>query len=309
MVLLLLLSPAKALSSSGLKSVPARLTSPVLPAQHAAVLRNARALTKAQIKSLMSISDDLASLNHQRYAAWDKAQTMACGGAFDGPAFKAMNLKDMDKKHIEAAQERVRVLSGLYGVLKPYDEIKPYRLEMGTKLDVNGTNKTLADYWRPHVVQALNDEFRAAPKGAQKILVNAASQEYAAAVDFDALSSDVEVVTCEFKTNASVYAKQARGGICRFCVTEQVETVDGLRGFTGDEGEWKFTSEREEPLSKGSQRIQRILSFERGATAPKNKGNKKAKAPEAAGAGAGAQQEEGEPAKKRARTGSQRSKK
>lgn len=284
-MLLLLLSPAKSLSLTATTKAKAA-TAPVLKDPHAAVLKAARKLSKADLKRLMGISDALAALNHERYALWEEAPPLACGAGMDGPAFKKLDMAHMSAEECEETQKRVRILSGLYGVLKPCDTIAPYRLEMGTKLAV-GEAKDLASFWRPHVVPALNEEFAAAAAADEKkVLVNAASQEYFAAVDAAALADDVELVTVEFKTNASVYAKQARGAIARYVSVNTIDDADGLRGFAGDGAmRWRFKGEREEPLAKGvTTRTQRVFTFEPAAAAApaakqgKGKGKGKAEA-------------------------------
>ena len=160
------------------------------------------------------MSAPLAALNFERYRDWEALDELPAAAAFDGPAYKHLSAGGMSKEQISECQRKVRILSGLYGLLRPLDEIRPYRLEMGTKLPIS-SKPTLAKYWQQHVSPALNEEFAAAPAGEPKGLVNTASKEYFDAVDVEALAEDVQLLTIKFPGPA-VYAKQARGGICRY---------------------------------------------------------------------------------------------
>lgn len=248
-MMLLLLSPAKTInlgaSVAGAPRLGApRFLSPAAGAPAAPVLSAARALGEEQLKSLMGISAPLAKLNRERYVGWDDLEEIPAAAAFDGPAFKKLAAGEMDAAQLKSCQARVRILSGLYGLLKPLDAVRPYRLEMGTKLAI-GDSPNLQAYWRPHIALALNEELAAAGKKKNapgKILVNAASQEYFAAVDAEALDPDVTLLTVEFPGPA-VYAKQARGAICKYATVNECETAEDLKGFTGEEGEWTFAGE------------------------------------------------------------------
>merc|ERR1719330_1311346 len=143
----------------------------------------------------------------------------------DGPAFRGFDGKSLSAAERTAAQAKVRVLSGLYGVLKPFDAIRPYRLEMGSALKTDrGAN--LYAYWGDTIAKSLG-------KGA-KVIVNAASQEYWKSVKVEALG--VPVVTVEFPGPA-VFAKKARGLICRFAVTAKCAKPEDLKKFTGAPGD------------------------------------------------------------------------
>ncbi len=182
----------------------------------------------------MSISDSLGQLNYERNQEWQLPFTEENAKqaiyAFNGDVYRGLDAYTIPKEKLDKVQDTVRIISGLYGILKPLDLIQPYRLEMGTKFPV-GKNKNLYEYWRKKVTQALNDELKD-----DEVFVNLASIEYFKAIDTKVLKVPVISVTFkEFKNgeykNISVFAKIARGLMARYIIDTDAKTVDDLKGF------------------------------------------------------------------------------
>jgi cytoplasmic iron level regulating protein YaaA (DUF328/UPF0246 family) len=253
---LILLSPAKTLNFES--KLPAALASvtpaaPSMAGQANELVSACAALSKPQLKSLMSLSDSLAALNHGRFADFDAQPERVAIGAFEGAAYKGMDARSLDADDLGYLQSSLRILCGLYGVLRPYDAIRPYRLEMSTKLAV-GSHANLYAYWGDALTESLNAEIDAT---AAPFVLNVASQEYAKSVKLAALRAPV--VTANFPGPA-VHAKEARGAITRYCAEQRVTRPDELRGFTGRAGEWAYV-EAESTETK--------LVFHRGAAPAK----------------------------------------
>ncbi|RLJ62559.1 hypothetical protein CLV86_2166 [Lacinutrix venerupis] len=186
------------------------------------------------ISELMHVSDALGQLNYERNQDWQLPFTTEnarqAAYAFSGDVYKGLDAYTISKDKIDVLQEKVRILSGLYGILKPLDLIQPYRLEMGTKLPI-GTKKNLYEFWKKDVVKALNEELQD-----DEVFVNLASKEYFKAIDVKALK--VPVVTVDFKEFkngkykiVAFYAKLARGLMARYIVDTNAKTIDDLKGF------------------------------------------------------------------------------
>eukprot|EP00932_Pfiesteria_piscicida_P016620 SRR837773.3535.p1 GENE.SRR837773.3535~~SRR837773.3535.p1 ORF type:complete len:287 (-),score=114.62 SRR837773.3535:204-935(-) len=174
----------------------------------------------------MGVSDTIAAKDVERYKNWDKAPRKAACLAMDGPAFQGFEGKSLSPKDRKVAQGKVRILSGLYGVLKPFDAIRPYRLEMGCGLKTS-RGKNLYEFWGETIAQHVS-------QGA-KVIVNAASQEYFKAVKPSGLRG-LKVVTVDFPGPA-VFAKKARGLICRYAVLHNCQKPEDLKKFTGADGD------------------------------------------------------------------------
>ena len=239
---LLLLSPAKTLNFDSALSVPLRtasVTQPRFAVQSSEICSELAKLSCPQIKSLMGLSDSLAALNHGRFANFDQQAGRLALGAFEGAAYKGLDAHTLNKDELAYLQDSLRILCGLYGVLAPFDEIRPYRLEMSTRLKV-GQHANLYRFWATEgsdITKSLRDELASRPDGASKFVLNVASQEYAKAVDLAALG--VPVITAVFPGPA-VHAKQARGAMVRFCARERVVEPRALAAFSGENGEWSF---------------------------------------------------------------------
>jgi hypothetical protein len=221
--------------------------------QTAELAEVARKLKARDLKRLMSISDQLALLNYERFQAFDPQgeEGVQAALAFNGDVYTGLQARALDKASLAWAQDHLRILSGLYGVLRPLDVIQPYRLEMGVRLKTR-RGASLYEFWGASIAEALN----AAAEGHQDpTLVNLASQEYFAAVKREALS--IPLVTCQFKELkdgeariVSFFAKKARGLMARHVIDRRLQSVDGLKDFTeggyafdpgrSSEAEWVF---------------------------------------------------------------------
>ncbi len=198
-----------------------------------------RELNPDDISALMKISPALGELNHQRFMNWttpftpDNARAAAL--AFKGDVYMGMQPQDFTKRDFQFAQKHLRILSGLYGLLKPLDLIQPYRLEMGTRFE-NSQGKDLYSFWDHKITEALNADLKASKS---KILVNLASNEYFKSVKKTAL--DAEIVTPVFKDLKngnykiiSFYAKKARGLMSAYIVKNRPKTLDDLKEFDSE---------------------------------------------------------------------------
>ncbi|WP_395044981.1 peroxide stress protein YaaA [Flavobacterium sp.] len=188
-----------------------------------------------QLMQLMSISDKLADLNWQRNQERDVANLSIENSrpaifAFNGDVYLGLDAYSLSEEKIKVVQEKLRILSGLYGLLKPLDLIQPYRLEMGTKLSI-GKNKNLYEFWKSTVTKELNSQLKK-----DELFINLASNEYFEAVDIKKLKA--KIITPEFKDYKdgklkmiSFFAKKARGMMVRYIIDTNAETIDELKGF------------------------------------------------------------------------------
>lgn len=234
--MLIVLSPAKALDfTSGPPSAP--LTLPELGEETAELAKATKKLTASDLKRLMSLSDNLAKLNRERFQAFDAAseEGLQAAFAFNGDVYTGLKARELDKKGLAWAQDHVRILSGLYGVLRPLDAIQPYRLEMGARLKTK-RGASLYDFWGPRIAEALN---QAAARHKDKTLVNCASGEYFGAVDRTALK--LPVLTCKFLEEKdgearmiSFFAKKARGLMARYAIDHRIDKAADLKGFDSE---------------------------------------------------------------------------
>lgn len=232
--MLTVISPAKSLDMEPVSLTP---TQPDFQADAVRLAKTAKNLTLGELKGLMSISDDLARLNRDRFRAF--AETPAVEAvkpaalAFNGDTYQGLDAKTLTADDLAWAQDRLRILSGLYGLLRPLDAIQPYRLEMGSRLKTRrGTS--LYAYWGDAIASALNKQ--AAFVGTD-VLVNCASQEYFGAADRKALK--LRVITPHFMEVkddrpriVSFFAKRARGAMARYIIQHRITHLDDVRGFS-----------------------------------------------------------------------------
>jgi uncharacterized protein len=248
--MLIVLSPAKRLdfaeAPADLPATRHRFTDDVK-----SLSVTARRQTQADLRRLMGISDDLAKLNQQRFKAFDaEADTgLQAALAFAGDVYQGLDARSLSAADLNWAQDRLRILSGLYGLLRPLDRIQPYRLEMGTRLKTR-RGASLYDFWGDRISKQLNADAQAHD---DPTLINLASQEYFGAIDARALK--IPVVTCHFREGAkdgggetriiSFFAKKARGAMARFAVENRVDRAEGLKDFTADGYAFDKTSSTE----------------------------------------------------------------
>ena len=241
--MLTLLSPAKKLD---LAPSEAPMSAPRFPDDTARLVAAARALGVDDLRRLMSISEPLARLNRDRYRDWDTAPEKAAIHAFAGDTYTGLDAATLPDDAQRYAQDRLRILSGLYGLLRPQDALKPYRLEMGSRL-AGPWGRDLYAFWGDRIARALNADAEAV--GA-RILLNCASREYAAAIDRDALG--LPVVTPVFLEDkpggpkiVGFFAKQARGAMARFVLENRIEDPADLRAFAS--GGYDYQPDRSTP--------------------------------------------------------------
>lgn len=235
--MLTVISPAKSLDETPSDAVT---TTPAFADDTAKLLVTAKRQGIGDLQRLMSISEKLARLNRDRFRDWDVATEKPAVLAFAGDTYTGLDAGSMDADALRWAQDRLRILSGLYGLIRPMDALKPYRLEMGTKLRTR-RGKDLYAFWGDRLAKALDQ--RAEETGAQHLL-NCASIEYFGAVDRKALALPVITPTfLEERAGAtkqiSFFAKQARGAMARFACENRIERADDLRGFTTGGYEWQ----------------------------------------------------------------------
>jgi len=239
----IIVSPTKSLDFES--KVPTNLhTQPRFLEQSKKLNAKLKALSKTEISSLMSISDALSQLNYERNQAWEtpftKENAKQAVYSFTGAVFKGIDVNSLAEEKIPVLQDRLRILSGLYGLLKPLDLIQPYRLEMGTKLKV-GNTENLYKFWNDELANSLNEELKE-----QELFINLASTEYFKAIPTKALK--VPMITPVFKDLKNgqykivmTYAKKARGLMVRYIIDNDVNTLEELKGF--DKDKYRFSEE------------------------------------------------------------------
>ncbi|WP_299966465.1 peroxide stress protein YaaA [uncultured Roseobacter sp.] len=247
--MLVVVSPAKRLDWA---ERAVTTTEPDFQEDAVRLVKTARNLTLGALKDLMGLSDDLARLNRHRFAAFeatpDGEATRPAALAFAGDTYQGLEAESLSDDEMRWAQDHLRILSGLYGVLRPLDAIQPYRLEMGSKLKTR-RGKTLYQYWRDDLSKALNAQAEAT---GSDVLVNCASQEYFGAVDLKALS--LRVITPAFMEDkgdgkgpriVSFFAKKARGAMARFIIQKRLSDPADLQGF--ETGGYQYQPDLSEP--------------------------------------------------------------
>ncbi|MEO0939476.1 MAG: peroxide stress protein YaaA [Pseudomonadota bacterium] len=234
--MLVVISPAKRLDWTE-RNV--ETTQPAMQGDAVRLAKTARNLTLGKLKALMDLSDDLARLNRDRFQAFEAEPgleaTRPALFAFAGDTYQGLDAETLGPDDIAYADDHLRILSGLYGLLRPRDAIQPYRLEMGSRLKTRrGTS--LYDYWKDDIAKALNAQ--AAAQGTD-LLVNCASQEYFGAVPVKALK--LRVITPKFLEEkngtakmVSFFAKRARGAMARWVVQNRATTAEALQSFDAD---------------------------------------------------------------------------
>ncbi len=236
--MLILLSPAKTLdfdTAARTKSV----TQPVFPDESQALVDVLKKYKAGRLGKLMNISDSLAQTNAERYQQWrlpfPEGQARPCIQAFKGDVYIGLEAETMSLADIKRAQKHIRILSGLYGVLKPLDMMLPYRLEMGTALKTR-KGKNLYDFWGDKITNSLNEELQAFK---QPFVVNLASNEYFKSVKKNALTAPLitPVFKDESKKDKGTYkvvgffAKKARGAMARYLVDQRCSDLEGVKSF------------------------------------------------------------------------------
>src|SRR5690606_15567564 len=241
--MLLLLSPAKKLDYDS----PVRTTlhtQPLFVDHSAELIQVLKKKSASEIAALMKLSDTLAKLNVERYAAWKPEFNLTNSRqavlAFNGDVYEGLDAPGLSDAQLEWAQEHVALLSGLYGVLRPLDLMQPYRLEMGTRLQTQ-KGKNLYEFWGTTIASYLNQRLadQATGKRQEAIILNLASEEYFKSVDLKTLQARVvQCVFQDYKNGAwkviSFHAKRARGLMARYVIENKINQVEKLQGFDAE---------------------------------------------------------------------------
>ncbi len=255
--MLIVLSPAKTLDYET-RPQTRKATQPALLERSAALVDDARKLSPQDIGALMGVSDKLAELNHQRFMNWGEPFTLDNAKqsvlAFKGDVYTGLDADTMKVADLDYAQQHLRILSGLYGILRPLDLIQPYRLEMGLKFENSG-GRNLYEFWGGDITTALNKQLKSLNSD---VLVNLASNEYFRSVRPGELNADIITPVFKDRKNGkykviSFFAKKARGQMARYAIDKRLEKVTELKKFKVDgyrynagestAREWVFTRE------------------------------------------------------------------
>jgi uncharacterized protein len=239
--MLTILSPAKTLNFEP-QLITKKSSIPVFSEEAEVLVEVLKTLTASDIEKLMSVSPKLAALNYERYQMWNPVRKNSKQAilAFDGDVYDGLDAKSLSEKQLNSAQKRIRILSGLYGVLKPLDLIQPHRLEMGTPLVVKDY-KNLYAFWQDKIVSNIN---MALDENGNNVLVNLASKEYFKSIDSKKLNGSVITVDFKDRKNGtyqiiSFFAKKARGLMSRFILENKITRPGDLKAF--DTGGYYFS--------------------------------------------------------------------
>jgi len=251
--MLIVVSPAKTLDYE----TPAKTSITTVPDflnDSQELINRLRRFSSLDIAELMKVSKKIADLNFERYEAWNKKFTTKNAKqavlAFKGDVYTGLDAESFTAKDFKYAQAHFRILSGLYGLLRPLDLMQPYRLEMGTRLETD-RGKNLYEFWGSTITEGLNQQLK---KIKSSYLINLASNEYFKSVKPKQLKA--EIITPEFKEYKNgdykmigIYAKKARGMLSRYIIKNQLADPEGIKSFS-DEG-YKFNKS----LSKGNKLV------------------------------------------------------
>lgn len=249
----ILLSPAKKLNWE-CNYPPLKYAQPALWNKTIRLAKALKKMSSKKIGALMNLSFDLAQLNYDRYQNFQENQneTISKPAAFlfNGEAYTGLNIESYNENELQIANEKLRILSGLYGVLKPLDFIQPYRLEMGTKLSL-GRHKNLYEFWNKDINKQLSNEMKTSD-----VVVNLASSEYFKAAHLkDFKQRIITPVFKDFKNGSyktiMVFAKKSRGAMSKYIIQNDLQNVELLKNFDVDgyeynvnlstENDWVFT--------------------------------------------------------------------
>lgn len=235
--MLLLISPAKTLDFS--ETPLKQYTQPVFSKESKKLVSILKNMQAEDLKKLMGVSDKIAELNVQRFKSFKTPFTLKNAKqsilAFRGDVYTGLNADEFDEADMGFAQQHLRILSGLYGVLKPFDLMQPYRLEMGTKLQ-NETGKNLYAFWDQKITKQLNKNLSAS---SNKVIINLASKEYFKSVQPKQLAGELYTVNFKEDKNGTYkivafFAKKARGMMCNYVIKNKITEPEHLKGFDYD---------------------------------------------------------------------------
>lgn len=247
--MLMVISPAKTLDYTSALATKA-FTQPRFLEQSSQLIEVLRQLNPNELAELMKLSDKLAGLNVARFTEWHPDFTLENARqailAFKGDVYTGLDAQTLSNADFEYAQQHLRILSGLYGVLRPLDLMQPYRLEMGTKLD-NAQGKNLYEFWGSRITDSLNT---CLAENKATVLLNLASNEYFKAVQPKLLNATLINVDFKDLKNGqykiiSFYAKKARGIMARYVIQHKIDSVDALKDFS--EQGYYYSAEQSKP--------------------------------------------------------------
>lgn len=251
----ILLSPAKSIDMS--VEIPStKFSNPIFSKEAISLANKLAKMNTKKIMALMDVSETIASLNVERYQNFNLSENSSAlikpaAFIFTGEVYRGLDIASLDTEKLERAQNSIRILSGLYGLLKPLDLIYPYRLEMGTSWEITPKTKNLYQYWNTKIALALQDELKE-----DEVVVNLASNEYFKAIPKNEIKNPI--ITPVFKeykagkfSTIMMYAKHARGAMARYIVENNINNIDELKNYNVDgyrfhealsnEKEWVFT--------------------------------------------------------------------
>ena len=230
-----ILSPAKTLDFDS-KLIDVDSSNPAFVDESEQLIKKLRTLSKKKVSTLMNLNKDLTELNVMRYNEWEPEfnpdNSRPAMLAFSGEVYRGLSAQDFAQDDLYFANKHVRILSGLHGLLKPLDRIRPYRLEMGTRLPVR-RKKNLYEFWGDKVTKAINE---AVAESGSDVVLNLASSEYFKVIDFKKVNARVitpvfkDLKNGEYKT-IMTWAKHARGAMTRFVVENRINDPEQLKGF------------------------------------------------------------------------------
>lgn len=253
--MLIVISPAKTFDFENINhNLP--MTSPRFLTHSKTLINYLRSMDENGIKKLMKVSDKLASLNKERFNTWEESldNTKHCILAFHGDVYKGLDVGSFTDEDLFYANDHLRILSGLYGALRPFDGIHPYRLEMGSNITI-GENKNLYEFWKDTLKNSIYEELK---KEQPSILINLASREYFKSIEAIEKEDDIRIITPTFKEFKNgeykiiaLKTKIARGLMSKFIIKNKIINPEKLKEFNEDsykyneelstENEWIFT--------------------------------------------------------------------
>lgn len=234
----ILISPAKSINEN-CPHPKTELSMPLFSKEATALSKKMKRFKPRQLMELMSVSADIADLNVMRFKNWYLSDVPTddvrpAGYLFTGEVYRGLDIQSLSGKEIEIAQDRLRILSGMYGLLRPLDLIYPYRLEMGTSLQVNEKTKNLYAFWGQKLTKQLQKE-----TAKDELIVNLASNEYAKAIQWKDIKRPV--ITPNFKEFKNgeykmvmVFAKHARGAMARHLIQNDIQSAEELKAYNVD---------------------------------------------------------------------------
>ncbi|WP_426351392.1 peroxide stress protein YaaA [Alloiococcus sp. CFN-8] len=230
------MSPAKTLNFDSICG-KYQLEEPRFLKEAARIAEEMKKRSPEELESLMKISPKLGEMNYKRFKEWSVNKRMGKPAllAFQGDVYRAMKAEDFTEEQLEFTNNHLRILSGLYGVIKPMDDIQPYRLEMGTPLSFRGS-KNLYDYWSGKLTKYFKEELSKEANGA---LINLASIEYSKAIDLQEIKKKYPVINISFKEykngkhqTIGIYSKRARGYMSKFIMENAIDNPEDIKEFS-----------------------------------------------------------------------------